>query len=81
MNNLDNLKAFFIVFSVKRFIDVLDQENQPGSGPDPDPDHRLLGLQRSSDTRSIKTKKISLPSTYRAPDPNLAKYRIFNTSF
>ena len=35
MNILDNFKAFFLVFillGVRRTIDVLDSENQPGSG-------------------------------------------------
>ena len=51
MNILDNFKIIlcrFLTFGVRRSIDVLDSENQP------------TGLQGTSDTKSMKTKKNDL---------------------
>ena len=47
-------------FRVRCFIDVLDPENQPGSvkiQTGSGSDSRLFGLQRTFDTKSMKTKK------------------------
>ena len=82
MNILDNFKSLLFchhIFGARRSIDVLDPEKPA----------RIRGLQRTSDTKSIKTKKeglknylkyvfnrilkVSLRSRYKALCPNLAK--------
>ena len=68
MNVLDNFIGIlfcFHIFSVKRSIDVLDSENQPGSGK------IRKGIQRTSDTKSMKTK-----TKNRAADPVFDQNRI-----
>ena len=85
MNILDNFKALFHTFGVRRSIDDLDSENQPGSGsviiltyPE------LQGLQRTSDTKNMRTKKkafihsigfqkIHLCLRYRVPNPGFGQ--------
>ena len=61
MNILDNFKSAFLFsyFWCQTYHNVLDLENQPGSGqilPDPGPQ----ALQGTSDTKSMKTKKKAL---------------------
>ena len=64
MNVLDNFKRLlfnFHTFGVRRSIDILDKKTSPDPnqlifGPDPDP-KLLQSLQRTSDTKSMKTKK------------------------
>ena len=59
MKNLDNFKNFlvcFLSFGVRRSIDVLDPENQPGFGRIRT-ESGLQGSQRTSDTIVMKTNK------------------------
>ena len=56
MNILDNI--LMLSFGVRRTIDVLDSENQPGSGSvKMRAGPGAQGLQGTSDTKSMKTKK------------------------
>ena len=58
LDNFISLLFCFHIFGVRRTIDVLDSENQPGSGSVKfGPDPGLQGLQGTSDSKSMKTKK------------------------
>ena len=60
MNILDNCKSLLFcdhTLGVRRTIDVLDSENQPGSGKIRTGSGALEG---TSDTKSMKTKKKAL---------------------
>ena len=61
MNVLDNFKSLlfcFHTFGVRRTIDVLDSITSPDPVKfGPDPDQGPYGLQGTSDTKRMKTKK------------------------
>ena len=97
MNFLGNLKVFFFVvfiFCVKRSIDVLDPENQPGSGFIRT-GSGALGLTEDVWYQKYENKKEGLPNYleyslksiliifyrlgYRALDPEFGQNRIRNT--
>ena len=64
MNILDNMKSLLFcinTFGFIRTIDVIYSENQPGSEPGKfGPDPGRWGLQGTSDTKSIETRKKAL---------------------
>ena len=99
MNILDNIKSLlfcFHTFGVRRTIDVLDSENQPGSGKIRT-GSGALGLTGDVWHQKYKNKKegvknyltysfnrllkISLSLRYRAPDPVFGQNRILIPEF
>ena len=67
MNILNHFQSLFLclhTFGVKRSIDILDPENQPGS---------------SAKNFIQRILNVSLRSRYRALDPNLVKKQIHTT--
>ena len=75
MQFLDNFKSLlfcYLTFGVRRSINVLDSENQPGS-------KQKEGFQNYLDYSFYKILKISLCSRYKALDPVFGQNRIHIT--